>query len=371
MTSRLTFALWCVFAFGAADHVQAQTVVTTRWVNFRRTPSMTGAKIRVLAPDETLTVRPKVPTRVGWTAARDRDSVAGWIGSTSLREIASGPTIVDSVAHGGAGATGASGASGGTGGPGSNTVAANRIDISWAKPPIVTSTIKVKNNSESCSPIGDGADDGTDLHKNRADVATNPHVITIDAIRSLPDTGLWKHKNRKNWSHDDSLVVMPYEGIPVIVEGYFEIVKPQSNSAPAPGKQVGEAPNCHSWDELDTDWHIALVADPSEHEERAVVVEPTPRSKRSNPGWTPAAAKALAVRHAPSDTRHESSAAKVRVTGFLMLDPVHPDHIRGSCTGAACAAKTFYRATLWEVHPVTKIEVWKVDKWVDLNTYTP
>ena len=347
MISRLTFALLCVLAFGATDHVQAQTVVTIRRVNFRRTPSMTGAKIRILAPDETLTVRPKVAKRVGWTAARDRDSVPGWIGSTSLREIAPGPTIVDSA------------------------VAANRIDVAWAKPPIVTSTIKVKNNSESCSPIGDSADDGTDLHKNRADVATNPLFITIDAIWSLPDTTLWKHKNRKNWSHDDSLVVMPYEGIPVIVEGYFEIVKPQSNSAPAPGKQVGEAPNCHSWDELDTDWHIALVADPSEHEERAVVVEPTPRSKRSNPGWTPAAAKALAVRHAPSDTRHESSASKVRVTGFLMLDPVHPDHIRGSCTGAACTAKTFYRATLWEVHPVTKIEVWKVDKWVDLNTLVP
>ena len=366
MKSRLALSVLCALSLGVVHVAGAQTVVTTRWVNFRRTPSNTGAKLRVLAPNETLTVR-AVPKRIGWTAARDTSGEAGWIGSTSLREIA--PRVVPD--SGGRGVTGDSAVTVSGGGNVPTGTAANRIDVSWAKPPIVTSTIKVKSNSQSCGPIGDGVDDGTDLHKNRADVATNPHFIALDAIRSLPDTSLWKHKNRKNWSHDDSLVVMPYEGIPVIVEGYFEIVKPQSNSAPAAGKQVGEAPNCHSWDELDTDWHIALVADPSEHEERAVVVEPTPRSKRSNPGWTPAAAKALAVRHAPSDTRHESSAAKVRVTGFLMLDPVHPDHIRGSCTGAACAAKPFYRATLWEVHPVTKIEVWKVDKWVDLNTYTP
>jgi hypothetical protein len=48
------------------------------------------------------------------------------------------------------------------------------------------------------------------------------------------------------------------------------------------------------------------------------------------------------------------------------MDPVHPDHIRGNCK-TNCAGKNFFRATLWEVHPVTKIEVWKVDKWVDFN----
>lgn len=122
----------------------------------------------------------------------------------------------------------------------------------------------------------------------------------------------------------------------------------------------------HSWDEADTDWHMALVADPSEHEDRAVVVEPTPRTKRHNAGWVPVKVQALAVRRRPSSPRNEAGAARVRVTGFLMMDPVHPMHIRGRCT-TDCAGKSFYRATLWEIHPISRIEVLQNGMWVDLN----
>jgi hypothetical protein len=345
----LTF-LTALSLFGVGrGQAQDAKVVTARWVNLRRTPSNTGAKIRTLAPGETLSVR-TVPPRPAWTPVRASDGKAGWIAVVNLRDVtaavAAGGTTVVTAAAG---------------------TAAARVDTTWSKPAITTSTIRVKGNTESCGPRGDGSDDGTNFHKNRADMPTSSHFIALEAIRSLPDTALWRFKGRSKWTRADSALVLPYEGVPVTVEGYFEIVKPQSGSAPAPGKSVGEAPNCHSWDELDTDWHMALVADPSEHEERAVVVEPTPRTKRNNSGWDPAAAKALAVRHSPSDTRHEADAAKVRVTGFLMLDPVHPDHIRGNCKGTNCATKPFYRATLWEVHPVTRIEVWRVNKWVDLN----
>ena len=181
----------------------------------------------------------------------------------------------------------------------------------------VRRTITVQGGAISCGPHGDGADDGTNSHKNRADVPVAPHAVTLDAIRALPDTALWRWTNRQHWTAADSGLVLPYEGIPVTVEGYLEIVKPQSGQAPAPGKTVGESPNCHSWAERDTDWHMALVADPSEPEERAVVVEPTPR-------------------------------------------------IRGHCTGS-CTATSFYRATLWEVHPVTRIEVLRNGSWVELG----
>jgi hypothetical protein len=99
------------------------------------------------------------------------------------------------------------------------------------------------------------------------------------------------------------------------------------------------------------------------------VIEPTPRSKR-HAGWTPAAAKAIAVRRSPSSPRNEAAAARVRVTGFLMLDPVHPSHIRGKCT-SNCAGKRFFRATLWEIHPVTRIEVFRNGTWVDLAALPP
>lgn len=245
----------------------------------------------------------------------------------------------------------------------------DHIDSTWWKPAIKESTIKVQG-SKSCGPVGDGGDTLTNMRKDRADTPDSSYLVTVDAIRSLNDTVLWRHgdeKPRDEWTGQDSAVVTPYEGIPLTVVGYFAIVKPQKKSAPKSGKKVGESTNCHSWSERDTDWHISLVAAPTEEEEEGVVVEPTPRSKRRNPQWTADAAKSIAVRETPSSEPDEENASQVRVTGFLMLDPAHVSHIRGSCQGSKCASKTFYRATLWELHPVTQIEVNVNGHWVKLS----
>lgn len=322
----------------------AQTYITARQIFLRRSPSNTGAKLGVLDQGDTVTRRSAVSARPGWLPVRTQQGKAGWVGSANLRAI-----HIDSVSD----------TTAETNPPNPSGVAASRIDTSWEKPPIVESTISIEGGAATCGPFGDDVDDGTNFHKDRADTVTVAHAISVDAIRSLPDTALWRFTNRKHWTKADSALVIPYEGIPVTVEGYFEIVKPQAGNT--------ESPNCHSSIEQDTDWHMALVADPSETEERAVVVEPTPRVKRNHPGWTPARAEALAVRSSPAAPRNEAAAARVRVTGFLMLDPVHPTHIRGDCT-SNCTSKHFYRATLWEVHPVTRIEVLRNGSWIPLDS---
>lgn len=237
------------------------------------------------------------------------------------------------------------------------------IDTSWAKPVRRASTIRVKNGQEACGQRGDGGDVETNRRKNRTDTPADSYLVTVDAIRALPDTALWRHKgskaNRESWEAKDRVKVYPYEGTPVTVVGYFEIVKPQRGNT--------ESTNCHASAEVDTDWHIALVASPNETEEQSVVIEPTPRYKRRNTGWVPATAQSIAVRRQPSSARDES-VPRVRVTGYLMLDPSHPNHIRGECT-SSCGGKRFFRATLWEIHPVTRIEVWRNNVWVDLNDY--
>ena len=343
---RSVLLLLCV----AGGSISAQDYVTVDWVNLRQKPSMTAANLRTLSPGETLFVRTIKPRR-GWLPVRTNDAagLAGWVGKVHVRAL-----HADTSSSG-------TGVVGGT--AGATTTSVDHIDPTWDKPAIVQSTIRINGGTTACGPTGDGVDDGTNLHKNRADVPPSSHVISLDAIRALPDTALWRSNNRRSWTATDSALVLPYEGVAVTVEGYFEIVKPQSGGS-------GESPNCHGSAELDTDWHIALVASPNEIEEQAVVVEPTPRTKRQNSGWTPAVAEALAVRHSPSDTRHEADAARVRVTGFLMLDPVHPAHIRGNCK-SGCATKKFFRATLWEIHPVTKIEVLRNGTWVDLGTSVP
>lgn len=329
----------------------AQDYVTTTWVYLRRSPSMTGDRLRTLASGDSLLAR-EVDPRPGWLPVRTMDGKAGWVGEIYLRSLA---------------AIAASNSAALVTAPGGG--AFTEIDPSWSRGAVLESTIWMASSGVNCGPRGDAVDDGTNYNKNRADIPASSHLVTIDAIRSLPDTALWRFTNRKNWTAADSALVIPYEGLPLTVEGYFEIVKPQKTSAPSGSGNVGESPNCHSWAEGDTDWHIALVGDPSETEEESVVIEPTPRSKRNNPGWIPATAAAIAVRRSPSAARDEANASRVRVTGFLMLDPVHPSHIEGKCT-SNCANRKFFRATLWELHPVTKIEVWIDGEWVDLNEVT-
>ncbi len=72
------------------------------------------------------------------------------------------------------------------------------------------------------------------------------------------------------------------------------------------------------------------------------MVETTPRMRASHPKWTP---KALAP--------WVNEDAQVRISGWVLIDPEHRNHLNK------------YRSTLWEIHPITKIEVFKDGTWVD------
>jgi hypothetical protein len=45
----------------------------------------------------------------------------------------------------------------------------------------------------------------------------------------------------------------------------------------------------------------------------------------------------------------------VRISGWLLLDPEHRAHLGK------------YRSTLWEIHPITRIEVFDGKNWIDLD----
>jgi hypothetical protein len=76
---------------------------------------------------------------------------------------------------------------------------------------------------------------------------------------------------------------------------------------------------------------VALVESAGQGEEKALVVEPTPRFYATHPTWKWATLNDL-----------DHSLDPVRVTGWLLFDPVHKGHL-GT-----------FRASLWEIHPITK-----------------
>lgn len=91
---------------------------------------------------------------------------------------------------------------------------------------------------------------------------------------------------------------------------------------------------------------MALVEEPGQGERLAVVVETTPRLRIKHKKWTEKNLDPWLDADAP-----------VRIRGWLMFDPEHRNHMGK------------YRKSMWEIHPITKIEVWQDEKWVDLDKF--
>lgn len=127
-------------------------------------------------------------------------------------------------------------------------------------------------------------------------------------------------------------VIQPFEGIPVSVVGYLVKIKVEG----------AESTNCHFVNPEEVDWHIPLVEHFGDGEATAVVVETTPRIRKDHPKWTPA-----------NLSPWVNSDSPVRISGWTLLDPEHFAHIGK------------FRSTLWEVHPIIKIEVFKDGQWVN------
>ena len=89
---------------------------------------------------------------------------------------------------------------------------------------------------------------------------------------------------------------------------------------------------------------MPLVEHSGDPEATAIVVETTPRVRQMHTKWTPGALAPWV-----------NSADHVRISGWTLLDPEHRAHLGK------------YRSTLWEVHPITRIEVFHDGQWVNAD----
>jgi hypothetical protein len=106
--------------------------------------------------------------------------------------------------------------------------------------------------------------------------------------------------------------------------------------------------NCQSPDHKD--FHLWLgIAPYDKHasvDQRgdSMVVEISPRLIPKHPEWTSLRLNQLA-----------DHGSRIKISGWLMFDGEHPEQI----------GKT--RGTLWEIHPIHRIEVYMDGKWQDLK----
>jgi hypothetical protein len=186
-----------------------------------------------------------------------------------------------------------------------------------------------------CPAGGDGTDPPLNMLKNRIDPVTNPSPVNVKDLVALPWPSSVDFKHMASWPSAAATQVAQYNGDGLLTTGYFLRVTAEG----------AESTNCHSTAPDEIDYHVWIASRTTDTRLQAVVVEFTPRLRAVHSGWTLKAFQALAKQK-----------AQVRITGWLMLDPEHPDQV----------GKT--RGTIWELHPVTKIEVLQSGKWVDLDT---
>jgi hypothetical protein len=119
------------------------------------------------------------------------------------------------------------------------------------------------------------------------------------------------------------------------VVGYVRDVKPGGF----------ETSNCLAKAREFRDTHIELIVDPANLAALPVIVEVTPR-------WR-AMMAAQGVDWSTATLRRQILGRWVRVTGWLMFDAEHAD----AATNTAPGHPHDWRATAWEVHPITELLV--------------
>jgi len=312
-----------------ASFALAQTATVKRNVYLRRDPSTDQPALTKLMPPATITLIDPDPTGGYYHVQAGSDQGWVWGRNIAIQEgVPSSPQPEP------------------TGAP------ASQIAEDWDKPAPQSNVLHADEGD--CGTSGDGGDTVTNLRKNRIDVPAAYHAVTWEAVNSLPyPTGA--PKSRVNWDPNELAQIAKYEGEAVSVEGYFYKVKIESSSPSA--SHGGESTNCHFRLASDVDWHMALTAHAEDGEDVAIVVETTPRVRQQHPNWTTAALKPWTFMIG-SHPNASYNAQRVRISGWLMLDPEHQDMIDHG-----------QRSTLWEIHPVTRIEVQdSTGTWTNLDS---
>lgn len=214
---------------------------------------------------------------------------------------------------------------------------ATGIDGSWNKLAPKAATFSM-SDGRKCGPDGDGEDTLTNIRKNRVDVPDSYHDVTwADIAHVYFPRDKVVPKSLVRWSADEIVKIMQFQDIPVRAEGYIKKLRPQAGNK--------ESTNCNATKAADTDWHIAFVEHAVDPELSSIVTEVTPRIKIMHPAWTQKNLRPWIDSNLP-----------VRFSGWLLFDPEHKNHLGR------------YRQTLWEIHPITKIEVQLPGgAWVDLD----
>lgn len=190
----------------------------------------------------------------------------------------------------------------------------------------------------TCPPEGKGGDPIANRLKNRGATPTSFQEMDVPQFLASFTPDMHTPKNRAEFTAPQKEAIEPREQEGIALTGYLLMVK----------QGAVAAANCE--DKKRRDFHLWIGKIPEHYKDmakkaraKAVIVEPTPLWQAQHPTWRLHNLEKLA-----------KQGALVRISGWAFYNPEHPNEF----------GKT--RGTLWEVHPVTKIEVWSGGGWREL-----
>lgn len=281
------------------------TIRVERKVNLRRGPATTRTRIRTLPPATQLRIVDQNPS-AGFYRVIFGKGRQGWVWSKNLSPA---PAF------------------------------AAMPSASAPSPPCAS-------NFTDCRPEGCGATGSTqallNTVKRRLPSETTTRTLTFADLRSLQQKAddLVGQHNELTQAERDALTNLSVssgtvrEGRLVKIRGFLAAgLEPHANSG-------GESVNCRLGQNANNDFHISVVENDGEDEFRGIVVEMIPQDR--NPAWTLTKLKAV-----------RQQGRRILVIGALFYDNIHlvnddPAHPLGGQPK---------RASLWEIHPITKFFV--------------
>lgn len=197
-----------------------------------------------------------------------------------------------------------------------------------------------------------GSDTELNMAKNRIDESDTYFPVDFEEVRSLhnADGAAEKDRDSKNLKPEDKKEILKYEGIPIRLEGFLALVKDNGQlvGAVVEGK---EKCNCDRKEPDHVDYHLWLRAKADNDITQAVVVEMTPRVRVKHPRWIVKDLTFIAAKKFP-----------VRISGWMMFDGEHKEQLFNP-DNPGKDKKLIRRATLWEIHPIMKVEFKQGGKW--------
>ena len=181
------------------------------------------------------------------------------------------------------------------------------------------------------------------VQKNRTHVPCNYTPMTVQQVLELDHLPADVHSHPDG---DQQLVFLKQlESTPVVMEGFLVMAKDGGI----------EGVNCKSDTRLDI--HMEIVGndteDPIDNRASHVITEVTPWFREDIPNWTTDKLGKFASYVGGYNGAKQGPPTKIRIYGWMFFDEAHAKD--GSINN--------WRGTAWEVHPITRIEVFENGAW--------